>query len=325
MKKMSRCSPQYSNTPPLDHLVSSSLRHALRDLKKPASLFSGLTWRGAMAPDNIVFFKRTDPAALRSVLGVSSNYHHRFELVFVIEQGGPARIEDRTFLLEPGECLLVFPHQFHHFLGVEKGPIEWLFITFELADSQPIEALKNAPRQLDTEGASLLCDIVNEYSHPAIGSPDTIAISYKLSQLLRHLVQAPLIPQQRSDNHANDDVSDVILEKINRYVRSHLAAAPTLTELAEALGYSVSHLRAVFRTRLGISLGRYIRESRLSEAAKLLQSSELNISEVAAKSGFESVFVFSRAFKNAYGVPPTLYSKLVRTGTLPEVEHKPEW
>jgi AraC-like DNA-binding protein len=115
------------------------------------------------------------------------------------------------------------------------------------------------------------------------------------------------------------------LEKINRHVRSHLSAALTIAELADTLGYSVSHLRAVFRTRLGISLGRYIRESRLSEAAKLLQSSDLKISEVAEKSGFESLFAFSRAFKKAYGMPPKTYGKLVREGAMPARESKPEW
>jgi AraC-like DNA-binding protein/mannose-6-phosphate isomerase-like protein (cupin superfamily) len=306
-------------------ISTASIRKVIRDMKPPAGLFSGLTWSRAMAPDNIVFFKRTDSAALRSVLGVSSNYHHRFELVVVLENGGPSRIDDKSFLLQPGECVLIFPHQFHHFIDNENGAIEWLFITFELGESSRIGALKNAPRALDTEGMRLVHDIVREYVRPESGKPDAVEISYRLSRLLLHLVHAPLIAEERRDIHTSDDVRDVILEKINRHVRSHLSAALTIGELADALGYSVSHLRAVFRTRLGISLGRYIRESRLSEAAKLLQSSDLKISEVAERSGFESLFAFSRAFKKAYGMPPKTYGKLVREGAIPERESKPEW
>lgn len=54
-------------------------------------------------------------------------------------------------------------------------------------------------------------------------------------------------------------------------------------DLAESPGYSVSCLRAVFREWLGVSLGKYIRESRLSEAAQLLQDPSLKVTEVAER------------------------------------------
>ncbi len=308
-----------------EKISTASIRKVIRGMKRPAGLFTGLSWSRALAPDNIVFFKRTDTAALRSVLGVSSNYHHRFELLVVLENGGPARIDDRTFLLEAGECALIFPHQFHHYIDVSNGAIEWLFITFELGEMARIQALRNAPRVLDADGLQFVQDIVREYVAPADQRPDAVEISYRLSRLLLHLVASPLIAPERRDIHTSDDVRDVILEKINRYMRSHLAAGPSIADLADAIGYSVSHLRAVFRTRLGISLGRYIRESRLSEAAKLLQSSDLKISAVAARSGFESLFAFSRAFKKAYGTSPKTYSKLVRQGAFPPEAGKPEW
>jgi AraC family transcriptional regulator of arabinose operon len=57
-----------------------------------------------------------------------------------------------------------------------------------------------------------------------------------------------------------------------------------------------------------------MRESRLSEAAKLLQNSELNVSEIGEKCGFESLYAFSRAFRKAYGIPPRAYRHLVQEG-----------
>jgi len=97
-------------------------------------------------------------------------------------------------------------------------------------------------------------------------------------------------------------------------VRENLHRAVTIGDLAEELGYSVSHLRAVFRDRLGVSLGRYMRESRLSEAAKLLQNSEFNVGEIGERCGFESLYAFSRAFRKAYGLPPRSYRQLVQQG-----------
>jgi AraC-like DNA-binding protein len=273
-----------------------------------------------MAPDNIVFFKRTDVSAFRPK-AVSNNYHHRFELVVVIERGGPVRIGDSNYLLQPRDAALIFPNQFHHYMDIEKGDLEWLFITFELANPGDITTLRDSPRVLDYAQLQLLSLIVMNFVHPAHGEPDVVEIAYNLSRLLRSMVTAPQIPDERRGVRPTgqargvgeeDTARDIILEKINRFVRQHLKEAPTIGDLAEELGYSVSHLRAVFRNQLGVSLGKYIRESRLSHAASLLQSTGKNVSEVAEESGFKSLFAFSRAFKRAYGMAPKAYSKLVR-------------
>lgn len=288
----------------------ASLRAAVKSLAAPASFFSGLTLCNAMRPDNIIFFKRTDTAALR-LKGVSSNFHHRFELVVLLEKSGSVRIGDLSYDLQPGEAALIFPNEFHHYLDIDSGSMEWLFITFELANEKPISPLKEAPRILDRSLMKLLGSILDEYVNPSNGQPDAAEISCLLARLLRGMVDAPVISGNRQNTHSTKDTRDVILEKINIYVRSHLSEATTIGMLADALGYSASYLRAVFRTRLGVNLGRYIRESRLSHASTLLESTDLNVSEVAKKSGFESPVVFSRTFKKAYGVSPKAYSQRV--------------
>ena len=240
-----------------------NLRRLVREIPLPPSLFSGLTIHQSLAPENIIFFQRQDTSALKPE-GVSNNFHHRFELTTVLEKAGPVRIDRATYMLHPGECMLIFPNQFHHYMDVEKGRLEWLFITFELKDPAAIRMLQNSPRILDEPAFELLLRIIREFRHPADGAPDTLEISYLLSRLLRHLTGCDTLPKERRDIHSSDDVRDVILESINRYVRAHLSEAVTISDIASELGYSVSHLRAVFRDRLGVSLGRYMRESRLS-------------------------------------------------------------
>lgn len=292
---------------------ASAIKRSLRRLAPPKSLFSGVLVQQGFTPDNILCFKRTDTAALRPEC-VSNNYHHRFELVTVLEKAGPGRIDHATHELHPGECALIFPNQFHHFMDVARGKMEWLFITFELAHSEPIESLRNSPRILTPRALGHLERALEAYVHGSEPHRGGLELSYELACLLRELSNAPLIPKARRDIHSSDDVRDVILEGINTYVRAHLRKAVTIQHLADELGYSVSHLRAVFRDRLGVSLGRYIRESRLSQAAQLLQGPDLNVSEVGEACGFDSLFAFSRAFRKAYGVPPRTYRTLVATG-----------
>lgn len=285
----------------------------MREIHEPASLFSGMTIQQSLAPENIIIFKRTDTTLLKPE-GVSVNFHHRFELVSVLDTAAPARIDRTTYDLHPGECALIFPNQFHHFMDVSKSHLDWLFITFELKNHDAIRALHNSPRVLDARSLELLLGIVQEFVHPKNAARDTLEISYNLSRVLLHLLDCPPLPTDRRDIHSSDDVRDVILESINKYVRANLGRAVTIANIAEELGYSVSHLRAVFRDRLGVSLGKYMRESRLSEAAQLLQSSGLNVSEIGERCGFESLYAFSRAFRKAYGIPPRTYRQLVQEG-----------
>lgn len=295
----------------LDHL-----RRLIREVPLPSNLFQGLLCQQSLAPDNMIFFRRGATAMSKSE-GVSSNYHHRFEVVVVAKKSGPIRIEQQSYLLEERECALIFPNQFHHYLDLPGGDAEWLFLTFDLRNSAAIEALRNSPRELDQTALALVDQIVREFLHPEDAAPDTLSISYHLSRLLLHLLACPELPAERRDIHAGTSARDVILEKINRYILDHLTESLTISDIARELGYSVSHLRAVFRDRLGVSLGRYMRESRLSEAAQLLQNSEFNVSEIGERCGFESLYAFSRAFRKAYGIPPRAYRQLVVEGNAP--------
>jgi len=302
------------NTQPtynLDHL-----RRLVREVPVPANYFQGLLCQQSLAPDNIIFYRRGEKALSKSE-GVGANYHHRFEFVLVIEQAGPVRIDQTSYLLNPGDCALIFPNQFHHYLELE-GRTEWLFLTFDLRNPEAVQGLRDKPRTLDDEALSLVEEIVREFLHPKGAAADTLSISYHLSRLLLRLLECPELSEERRNIHSTASARDVILDKINRYVREHLTRSVTISDIAKELGYSVSHLRAVFRDRLGVSLGRYMRESRLAEAAQLLQKSDFNVSEIGERCGFESLYAFSRAFRKAYGIPPRAYRQLVVEGrTLP--------
>lgn len=286
--------------------MAQSLHSLAEGIATPENLFAGLRSEQGLSPDNIILFRRTSTEAFKQTEMIN-NYHHRFELVVVLEQGGTVRIGERSYSLEPGDCALIFPHQFHHYMDVSSGSIEWIFITFEVENPGPIALLRDNPRRLDAGSVKLLEDIVRSYLR---GLPtDPLGVAFNLSLLLSHLVDAPLIPEERRSLHSADDTRDVIVERISKYVRQNLKKAITLEDLAEELGYSASYLRTTFHEKLGVTLGRYLRESRLAQAARLLLGSEKSISQIAKETGFGSANAFSRAFVNYSGMPPKAYAQ----------------
>ena len=55
---------------------------------------------------------------------------------------------------------------------------------------------------------------------------------------------------------------------------------------------------------------RFFKTRKMEEAYKLLQTSDLKVSELALKIGFADVASFSKAFKNIYSLNQKLYTTI---------------
>jgi len=82
-------------------------------------------------------------------------------------------------------------------------------------------------------------------------------------------------------------------------------AGLSATNTAQALGISVRQLHLLFKPT-GTTFSRYVLARRLEKArAALAQDQRRKIIEVAYSCGIESLSVFYRGFRDAYGMTPT--------------------
>jgi YesN/AraC family two-component response regulator len=82
-----------------------------------------------------------------------------------------------------------------------------------------------------------------------------------------------------------------------------------LGRLARDVGLSASRLRHLFRQQAGCSIGEFRLRARLDRARLLLGTSNMRVSEVAYRTGFEDPRVFARAFRAAEGIGPRAYRR----------------
>lgn len=286
----------------------------IRALVNPANLFSGAKLDESLVADNVVIFKRTSAEMLRPQ-GVTHSYHHRFVLVIPLACAGRIHVDGRDHLLDRGSAYLVFPHQFHHYLDIEAGGLNWLFITFECKQAERLAPLRNSPRKLEGAALEMLAELVRNHLAPERDADRNFEIVVTLSRLLRQLLTARETTVAEDAATTLEEAHGEILRAINAHVRANLDKPLTIADIAGRTGYSVSHLRAIFRKNLGVSLGAYMRDSRISTAASMLSAPEpAGIEAISKACGFSSIHAFSRAFKTAMGVPPTAYLKLLKTG-----------
>src|SRR5467141_4106221 len=88
------------------------------------------------------------------------------------------------------------------------------------------------------------------------------------------------------------------------YIESHLANALTLDEIAAIGGISRFHMVRAFAAATGLSVMRYVRARRLSEAARALAGGAPDILTVALDADYGSHEAFTRAFRDRFGITP---------------------
>jgi AraC family transcriptional regulator len=88
------------------------------------------------------------------------------------------------------------------------------------------------------------------------------------------------------------------------YIESHLADALSLDEIAAIGGVSRFHMVRAFAAATGLSVMRYVRARRLSEAARALAQGAPDILTVALDADYGSHEAFTRAFRDHFGVTP---------------------
>src|SRR5467141_1294453 len=88
------------------------------------------------------------------------------------------------------------------------------------------------------------------------------------------------------------------------FIESHLADALTLDEIAAIGGVSRFHMVRAFAAATGLSVMRYVRARRLTEAARALAGGAPDILKLALEADYGSHEAFTRAFRDHFGVTP---------------------
>ncbi|WP_340024210.1 response regulator [Paenibacillus sp. FSL K6-1096] len=115
--------------------------------------------------------------------------------------------------------------------------------------------------------------------------------------------------QQMAQELSGGELEGHVLVAAKLYIRSHLTASLTLSEVAGAIYVSPHHLSHLFRERTGMTFLEYVTALRMEEANRMLKEPGAKIYEVAEQIGYKSWKHFSRVFKEFAGIGPAEYRK----------------
>lgn len=207
-------------------------------------------------------------------------------------------IEGQRFRLPCGQAVLVKPFLHRSVPALHQNYLR-LIVSFEVEGEQPY--LPQAPVMTMTKAAwAQVRQLLGHYR-----DDDIMQAAFSLATLLTELSQntltAKLHEVSAEVNHAT--------ALINQYLGETFG----LKDIAGKVGWSVSHLRRMFRQETGLSIGDYISRRRISAAQRLLSDTPMKVEDIARSCGYDTIYSFSRFFKRNVGVSPLKFRQQQKT------------
>lgn len=249
--------------------------------------------------------------------------HNYMEMIYMCSGSTRHLINDREVLLSQGELLIlnqsatqeiypageedvavnfiILPEFFQEVLGMLEPEENMLrdflvdclreenktsgYLHFKVAEVLPVQNLLE----------NLIWSLVNKL--PGKRRTNQVTMGLLFMQLTNYL-----------DRMESDDSSGQqrLILQVLQYVEGHYREGQ-LSELAEQLHYDVYWLSKEIKKRTGMNYTELVQSRRLNQAAFLLGTTSLAVSEIAQVIGYDNVSYFHRLFRKKYGMSPRDY------------------
>ena len=123
-----------------------------------------------------------------------------------------------------------------------------------------------------------------------------------------HSLEAIRRRNAKTQNINRDPRIQVVVD----YLTPHLNEPFTIQSLSEMAQVSQTSFRRLFKAHTGKSPSDYMRELRMTSAARMLLTSDREIAEIGYQVGFSDANYFSRTFRQVFGVSPHQYRRISR-------------
>lgn len=230
-----------------------------------------------------------------------------YQLIYITRGRGSFEVNDRQYAVFPGTVMVVLPGVRHSYRpDFETGWTEhWVGFKGPYADILREERFLSAAKPVYEVGLqnSLLSIFYSIFE--LVGKQEPL-YQLKTCALVLSLLAEILSFERKRVQYSH---SEQLVEKAKILMAERIGGVINLTEIAERLGVSTSHLNDVFRTYTGLTPYRYYIGIKIHKAKEMLARGGRSVKEVGYELGFEDQYYFSRLFKKKTGVAPSRWTE----------------
>lgn len=259
---------------------------------------------------------------------VSPHWHDELEVFLVMEGHAVFSAGTQKYELEPGDGLFVNAGVIHGAQPAGEGPsvlhtivfhprlvagstesVFWQDYVGKIVQGTPVQAIP-LHRDVDWERHCLdaACEAVDSFLGEAYGYEFAVraALSSVACELARHLPETERTPSSRTLRSAQR------IKTMLQLIHDRYGEELTIEAIAHSASISVSECLRCFHETIGTTPIQYLKHYRVRQAARMLETTELRISDIAVTCGFKEMSYFAKAFRTQQGCTPSDYRRRVR-------------
>ena len=245
-----------------------------------------------------------------------SEHTHRdyFELTMVRSGEGIVTTNAKQVRIFPGDIYVSFGGDFHAIATDGKKPLIYDYLAFSVGEERFLHDSEWLVGTFGDAGLRIIREDKIDRLMPWIleeRREEDIYHEQLMETLLCEVFCLVLRAfHKKQETHTEKEVSDevVLCYEMMNYIDTHIYHIRTLAEVAEAMNYNYNYLSNLFKAVTDETLLGYYRRKRFELARQLLEDRTNTVTRVAAMLNYSSVYTFSRAYKEYFGISPSKYS-----------------
>ncbi|CAH0118137.1 HTH-type transcriptional activator RhaR [Paenibacillus sp. CECT 9249] len=252
----------------------------------------------------------------------SDHYHDAYEILYIISGELYYFIGDRTYQVVGGVLLLINMNDIHKLINSNGSMYERVTLQFKKEFLEGFLAAGEAfdPCSCFQSGSSAIKlraqeqGFVEGLFHKMIAEHTNQSPQSDLYLKLLLIELLIFIGRKQHSGHRGlyieSNRTHKQISRIVNYINHHYAKRLTLDDISKNFYMSPSHVSRTFKDSTGFTFIEYVNNVRVKEACTLLKDSNLTVSEIAERVGFDNLTHFGRIFKGTTGSSPLKYRKL---------------
>ena len=236
------------------------------------------------------------------------------ELTIVTEGKGVITTNTVPTKVQKGDIYLSLPGDVHEIISDSSEPLKFDFFSFNVLSGILKDEYEKLCEKIPAPSARVFHD---ERIFPLISnaifelndskSYQSLLMPSIFRQILVYTLRA--FEDRVNEIPKNATKNDILCYKLMNYIDTHIYTLKSLEELSSVTGYSYGYLSALFKKVTGNTLSDYYRTKKLDAAKLLLDENKLTATEIALLLNYASLYAFSKAFTQQFGISPRNYKK----------------
>lgn len=280
-------------------------------------LYSHLDKKSHGTLDFPVEYYYVDPSHPR--YHMSFHWHKEWELMRVIDGSFQISIDNEQYHLTKGDILLIPGETLH---GGEPEECIYECLDFDLYSLfkkidfakphlRPFYRKDNIPQIYFPASAQYEINVLTDKLMSSFKSPccELDALCY-IGNIFSHIIKNKLYNTEKSNS---DSRWTYKIKPVLEYIDTHYKESISLEDLAKIAGMNPKYFCRVFCSLTHYTPINYVNFYRIEQAAFMLDTTELSITEIGMECGFWESSHFTKVFKKYKGITPKEHRQNLRS------------